>query len=70
MSFVDRVVDLFHEIGIEGFRADSITVIGLTQSAMSVKDLRMMKSVHSLGIKIGLEIDVSVCSIWYGWKAL
>ena len=64
LGFVDRAVDLFHEMGIEGIRADSVTVIGLTQSALSVKDLRMMKSVHSLGIKIGLEIDVSVSNTW------
>lgn len=66
LGFIDRAVDLFYEMGIEGIRADSVTVIGLTQSALALKNLKMMKSVHSFGIKIGVETDVSVSNTWVG----
>lgn len=64
LGFVDRVVSLLCEMGIEGIRADSVTVIGLTHSALSLKDLKMLESIHSFGIKIGIDTDVSVSNTW------
>ena len=47
-----------------GIQADFVTVMGLTQAAIHAKHLNLLKSVHSFGIHIEVDADVSVCNTW------
>lgn len=60
----DRVSALFGEMRLAGIQPDSITVVGVSQSISYSKDLKLVKGIHSLGIKIGIESDVSVANTW------
>lgn len=60
----DKVSALFREMRLGGIQPDSITVVGVSQSISYSKDLKLVKGIHSLGIKIGIESDVSVANTW------
>ncbi|CAK9167775.1 unnamed protein product [Ilex paraguariensis] len=64
MGFLDRVSKLFNQMRFEGVQPDSVTVVGLTQLVAAIKDLKLMNAVHSLGMIIGIEADVSVANTW------
>ncbi|KAK1371600.1 Pentatricopeptide repeat-containing protein [Heracleum sosnowskyi] len=60
MGFLGRGLGCFDEMRVSGVEADSITVIGLVQLGGLVKDVRFVSGVHCLGVRIGVEGDVSV----------
>lgn len=60
----DKVSALFREMRLGGIQPDSITVVGVSRSISYSKDLKLVKGIHSLGIKIGIESDVSVANTW------
>jgi pentatricopeptide repeat protein len=62
--FLDRVSCLLHEMRFAGIQPDSVTVMGLTQAVLHTKSLKLVKSLHSLGIQIGIDADVSVANTW------
>ncbi|XP_059643844.1 pentatricopeptide repeat-containing protein At4g19191, mitochondrial [Cornus florida] len=61
---LDRVLILFNEMRLDGIRPDSVTVMGLTQLSSSTKNLKLVTALHSFGIRIGLETEVSVANTW------
>ncbi|XP_027075753.1 pentatricopeptide repeat-containing protein At4g19191, mitochondrial-like [Coffea arabica] len=63
-SCFDRALCLFNEMMVDGVRPDSVTVMGLAQLASGLKDVKLLTSVHCLGIRIGVEADVSVANTW------
>lgn len=64
MGFLDRVLNLFFDMRFEGIQPDSVTVMGLTQAALHAKNLNLLKAIHSFGIQIGIDGDVSVGNTW------
>ncbi|KAH9718382.1 pentatricopeptide repeat-containing protein [Citrus sinensis] len=64
MGFLEKVLRLFYNMRLVGIQADFVTVMGLTQAAIHAKHLSLLKSVHSFGIHIGVDADVSVCNTW------
>lgn len=63
-GFLDRVLSLFHEMRFEGIQPDSVTIMGLTQAVLHVNSLKLVKALHSFGIRIGINADVSVANTW------
>nr|GFC91789.1 pentatricopeptide repeat-containing protein At4g19191, mitochondrial [Tanacetum cinerariifolium] len=61
---VNKVLSLFNQMRVEGIQPDSLTVIGISQSITSREGVRLVKAVHSFGIQIGVEVDVSVSNTW------
>lgn len=64
LGFFDKVVHIFREMRYAGNFPDSITVKGMSQAISCVKDLKLAKGVHSFGIRIGTDNDVSVANTW------
>ncbi|EXB80834.1 hypothetical protein L484_020091 [Morus notabilis] len=65
LGFTNRVFCLFHRMRLAGIQLDSITIMGLTQAITShSKNVELLKAIHSLGIRIGLEADISVANTW------
>nr|GMC66453.1 pentatricopeptide repeat-containing protein At4g19191, mitochondrial [Ipomoea batatas] len=64
IGFVDPVSCLFERMVFDGIRPDSVTVMGLTRLVSSLKDIRLLSAIHSFGIRIGFESDVSVANTW------
>ncbi|KAI5672748.1 hypothetical protein M9H77_13112 [Catharanthus roseus] len=64
VGYFDRVAYLFNRMKFDGVRPDSVSVMWLTQLTSSVKDVMLLSSVHGLGIKTGLEFNVSVANTW------
>ncbi|KAJ0677219.1 putative tetratricopeptide-like helical domain superfamily [Helianthus annuus] len=60
----DQVLLLFKQMRVEGIRPDSVTVIGVLQSVKGREGVRVLKAVHCFGIRIGVDIDVSVSNTW------
>ncbi|XP_076917909.1 pentatricopeptide repeat-containing protein At4g19191, mitochondrial-like [Bidens hawaiensis] len=61
---VDQVLLLFKRMRGEGIRPDSLTVIGLSQSVKGSEGVTVLKAVHCFGIRIGVDLDVSVSNRW------
>ncbi|KAK8930997.1 Pentatricopeptide repeat-containing protein [Platanthera zijinensis] len=59
-----RVFFMFQNMRLVGIKPDSITIISLTQSCAQKKDSSLLRSVHSVGIRIGFGDCVSVCNTW------
>nr|XP_043626395.1 pentatricopeptide repeat-containing protein At4g19191, mitochondrial [Erigeron canadensis] len=57
---VDQALLLFKQMRIEGFQPDSVTVIGISQLITGREGVGLVKAIHGFGIKIGVEVDVSV----------
>ncbi|KAL9462115.1 hypothetical protein AB3S75_000168 [Citrus x aurantiifolia] len=64
MGFLEKVLCLFYNMRLVGIQADFVTVMGLTRAAIHAKHFSLLKSVHSFGIHIGVDADVSVCNTW------
>ncbi|KAJ0488318.1 putative tetratricopeptide-like helical domain superfamily [Helianthus annuus] len=60
----DQVLLLFKQMRVEGIRPDSVTVIGVSQSVKGREGVRVLKAVHCFGVRIGVDIDVSVSNTW------
>lgn len=60
----ERASNLFQELRLFGIDPDSVTIIALTHLILHTKNLKAMKAIHSIGIQIGLEHDVSVANTW------
>lgn len=65
-GYLDRVLHVFRRMRFAGFQPDSVTVMGLTQACLHSKDLKMVKAIHSFGIRTGMDADVSVANTWIG----
>ncbi|GJV38755.1 pentatricopeptide repeat-containing protein [Tanacetum coccineum] len=61
---VVKVMPLFNQMRVEGIQPDSLTVIGISQSITSREGVKLLKAIHSFGIRIGVEVDVSVSNTW------
>ncbi|XP_074312391.1 pentatricopeptide repeat-containing protein At4g19191, mitochondrial [Silene latifolia] len=59
-DFVGRFFLLFREMRLLGVVPDSVTLIGLTQSATKISDLPLVKGAHALGVRVGLMDDISL----------
>ncbi|KAL3524636.1 hypothetical protein ACH5RR_013008 [Cinchona calisaya] len=64
VGWFERYLCLFNEMRFDRVGPDLVTVMGLTQVASSLKDVRLLSSVHGLGIRIGVEASVSVANTW------
>lgn len=62
LGILDRVLNLFNQMRLDGVQPDSVTVIGLLQLGSSRNDLKLVNAVNSFGIRIGTEADVSVAN--------
>ncbi|XP_062098447.1 pentatricopeptide repeat-containing protein At4g19191, mitochondrial isoform X2 [Humulus lupulus] len=65
-GFLDKVLCLFFQMMFSGIRPDTVTVLGLTQVSSHSKNVKLLKAIHSLGIQIGLEADISLANTWIG----
>ncbi|KAM7279101.1 hypothetical protein ACFE04_006235 [Oxalis oulophora] len=59
MGFSQKVFRLFGDMRFDSIRPDSVTVMGLVQFS---KSLNLVKAIHSFGIRIGVDFDVSVAN--------
>ncbi|KAI3524077.1 hypothetical protein L1887_02715 [Cichorium endivia] len=64
LGLVSQVLSLFKQMRFERIQPDSVTVIGISQSIRNREYLWLMKAIHSFGIQIGVEVDVSVSNTW------
>ncbi|KAJ9538457.1 hypothetical protein OSB04_031190 [Centaurea solstitialis] len=64
LGIVDEVFSLFKQMRVERIQPDSVTVIGISQSITSREGVGLLKTVHSFGIRMGVEIDVLVSNTW------
>ncbi|KAJ8760402.1 hypothetical protein K2173_015069 [Erythroxylum novogranatense] len=60
----DTAFDIFREMRVGGALPDSVTIMGLSQAVSEVKNLELAKGVHSFGIRVGVDSDVSVANTW------
>ncbi|KAJ7945344.1 Pentatricopeptide repeat [Quillaja saponaria] len=63
-GFPDRVLWVLRQMMFSGVRPDSVTVLALTRAALHITNLKLMKAIHSFGIRIGICADVSVANTW------
>ena len=63
-GFLDRVSHLLHDMRFLGIHPDSVTVMGLTRAVLHTKSLKLVKSLHSFAIQIGIDVDVLVANTW------
>ena len=63
-GFLDRVSHLLHDMRFSGIQPDSVTVMGLTRAVLHTKSLKLVKSLHSYAIQIGIDVDVVVANTW------
>ncbi|KAL4590146.1 hypothetical protein LXL04_003067 [Taraxacum kok-saghyz] len=64
LGAVGKVLSLFNQMRVERIQPDSVTVIGISQSVRNREDVWILKAIHSFGIQIGVEVDVSVSNTW------
>ncbi|KAG2703271.1 hypothetical protein I3760_06G131000 [Carya illinoinensis] len=62
--YLDRVSCLLRNMRSEGIQPDSVTFMGLTQAVLHTKSVKLVKSLHSFGIQLGISADVSVANTW------
>ncbi|CAH8354337.1 unnamed protein product [Eruca vesicaria subsp. sativa] len=60
----DKVFSLFREMRLGEISPDSVTVMALIQSASCEKSLKLLKAVHGFGIRLGVDIQVTVANTW------
>uniref|UniRef100_A0A7N2R1G7 Pentatricopeptide repeat-containing protein n=1 Tax=Quercus lobata TaxID=97700 RepID=A0A7N2R1G7_QUELO len=63
-GFLDRVSHLLHDMRFSGIQPDSVTVMGLTRAVLHTKSLKLVKSLHSFAIQIGIDVDVLLANTW------
>ncbi|XP_029126256.1 pentatricopeptide repeat-containing protein At4g19191, mitochondrial [Cajanus cajan] len=61
-GFLHRLSCLLCQMRISGIRPDSVTVLLLVHAVLHVKNLTLLGAVHSFGIRIGFQMDVSVAN--------
>ncbi|GAV71737.1 PPR domain-containing protein/PPR_2 domain-containing protein, partial [Cephalotus follicularis] len=64
MGFTEKVLGIFREMRFGGIQPDSVTLMGLTEGMLQTKNLSLMKAIHSFGIRVGIDGDVSVANTW------
>ncbi|XP_065873527.1 pentatricopeptide repeat-containing protein At4g19191, mitochondrial isoform X1 [Euphorbia lathyris] len=64
LGFSDRAFDIFQEMRSAGIMPDSVTIMGICEGISSMENLRLAKVIHSFGIQVGLDTDVSVANTW------
>ncbi|MQL77390.1 hypothetical protein Taro_009799 [Colocasia esculenta] len=64
MGCLRRILDHFFKMRLEEFVPDSITVLLLTQACAVERSLHTVRSVHSLGMQMGVGSDVTVANTW------
>lgn len=62
LGSVDGFFVLFQEMRLHGFIPDLITIIGLTQSVIELKDLNLVRGSHAFGIRVGMINNVSLAN--------
>uniref|UniRef100_A0A803N8C5 Pentatricopeptide repeat-containing protein n=1 Tax=Chenopodium quinoa TaxID=63459 RepID=A0A803N8C5_CHEQI len=60
LGSVDSFLVVFREMRLLGFVPDFVTIIGLTQSVVELKNVNLVKGVHAFGIRVGMLNDVSL----------
>ncbi|KAI3814772.1 hypothetical protein L1987_14416 [Smallanthus sonchifolius] len=60
----EQVLLMFRNMRVERVQPDSVTVIGVSQSIKGREGVWVLKAVHAFGIRIGVELDVSVSNTW------
>uniref|UniRef100_A0A803M2K9 Pentatricopeptide repeat-containing protein n=1 Tax=Chenopodium quinoa TaxID=63459 RepID=A0A803M2K9_CHEQI len=60
LGSVDSFLVLFREMRLLGFVPDFVTIIGLTQSVVELKNVNLVKGVHAFGTRVGMLNDVSL----------
>nr|GEV48899.1 hypothetical protein [Tanacetum cinerariifolium] len=61
---VNKVLSIFNQMRVEGIQPDSLTVIGISHSTTRKESVRLLKSIHSFGIEIGVQVDVLISDTW------
>ncbi|KAF8115087.1 hypothetical protein N665_0030s0128 [Sinapis alba] len=59
-----KVFSLFREMRLGEISPDSVTVMTLIQSASFEKRLKLLKAVHAFGIRLGVDVQVTVANTW------
>ncbi|WCJ31798.1 Tetratricopeptide repeat (TPR)-like superfamily protein [Euphorbia peplus] len=62
LGFSYRALGIFYEMRLARVMPDSVTILGVCDGISRMGDLRLAKVVHSFGVKIGLDADVSVAN--------
>ncbi|CAA7054907.1 unnamed protein product [Microthlaspi erraticum] len=60
----DKAFALFREMRLDEIPPDSVTVMTLIQSASSEKSLKLLKALHAFGIRLGVDVQVTVANTW------
>lgn len=60
----DKVFSLFLEMRLNEIPPDSVTVMALIHSASFEKSLKLVKSMHAFGIRLGVDAQVTVANTW------
>ncbi|XP_068654000.1 pentatricopeptide repeat-containing protein At4g19191, mitochondrial-like [Aristolochia californica] len=60
----EKVSAVLHQMRLEDHSPDCITIISLTHASTNSRNLNMIKSVHCLGVRTGLDADVCVTNTW------
>lgn len=64
MGYFDLVLYLFHNTMLAGILPDSVSTIGLTQAILHSRNFEFLKAIHSFGIRIGVDVNVSVANTY------
>ncbi|XP_037495866.1 pentatricopeptide repeat-containing protein At4g19191, mitochondrial isoform X2 [Jatropha curcas] len=64
MGILDGVFHIFQDMRSTGILPDSVTIMATSQAISCINNLELAKGVHSLGIRIGIDFDVSVANTW------
>eukprot|EP00268_Persea_americana_P011038 TRINITY_DN14582_c0_g1_i4.p1 TRINITY_DN14582_c0_g1~~TRINITY_DN14582_c0_g1_i4.p1 ORF type:complete len:137 (-),score=22.05 TRINITY_DN14582_c0_g1_i4:347-757(-) len=64
LGLLDKAFKLFHQMRLSELKPDSITIMSLTQLGGVVKKLDVIRAVHCLGIRAGIDANVSVPNTW------
>ncbi|KAL8223527.1 hypothetical protein R6Q57_019002 [Mikania cordata] len=64
LGVVDQVLLMFKQMRAERIQPDSVTVIGMSQAIKGREGVWVLKAIHSFGIQIGVELDVSISNTW------
>ncbi|ESQ55449.1 hypothetical protein EUTSA_v10024633mg [Eutrema salsugineum] len=60
----DKAFSLFREMRLGEISPDSVTVMALIQAASFEKSLKLLKAVHAFGIRLGVDVQVTVANTW------
>ncbi|KAL1224729.1 Pentatricopeptide repeat-containing protein [Cardamine amara subsp. amara] len=60
----DKAFSLFREMRLNEIPPDSVTLMTLIQSASFEKSLNLLKAIHAFGIRLGVDVQVTVANTW------